>query len=287
MPETNIEKLERERKEKELRQSQLQKQESQLFSYDSLSINNNLRKDVIVVLHKQIAKNTTMAEFAFFLEYCKAIGLNPVLKEVWCYKDNLDNLITFAGKDGFVKKAKEDPFYLGYSSAYVCENDHFFIDIPSGTVEHVFDNKDRGKLRGAWSRVKSKEKDQRDDSLIWVPFEDFNKGKSTWSSVPTEMIKKVADCHALKQFVGIPGLQNEYEFRVGKDDRVTHINEIPAEVKKELIQLEKEEKRLTQLIEEAPSLDALKKFMSNCQTPELVEVYNKKKDELNAQRTES
>lgn len=282
--ETNVEKLARERKEKELVEKQQNQEDMILFSYDKLAEANQERKDLIVVMHKQVAKNTTLPEFAYFLQYCKAIGLNPILKEVWCYKDHKDNVIIFAGKDGFVKKAKEDQMYLGYLSATVYENDDFVIDIPNIFVDHNFNNKDRGKIIGAWCWVKSKDKTVREDVLSWVPFSEFDKGQSTWSGVPSEMIKKVAECHALKQFVGIAGLQNEYEFKVGKDDKVTHMTEILPE-KKELKQEKKEEERLEKMIESADTMESLRKLMTHCQTPELIEMYNNKKNELNKERS--
>lgn len=282
--ETNVEKLARERKEKEFEDKKQSQEDMVLFSYDKLAEANHMRKDLIVVMHKQVAKGTTYPEFAYFLQYCKAIGLSPILKEVWCYKDHKDNVVIFAGKDGFVKKAKEDPLYLGYLSAFVCENDMFVIDIPQCFVDHNFNNKDRGKIVGAWCWVESKDKQQRKDVMVWVPIDEFNKNQATWAAVPSEMIKKVAECHALKQFVGIPGLQNEYEFKVGKDNLVTHVAEViqePATKKQE----QKEEERLEKMIEGAETMEALRKVMSHCQTPELIELYNSKKDELQQKRT--
>lgn len=278
MAETNVEKLQRERREAEVVRAKQEKEDNELFSYDSLVEMTQWNKALIRVMHRSVAKDTTMAEFAYFLNYCKSLGLNPIEKEVWCYRDHKNNIITFAGKDGFLKLAKKDPLYKGLQSAYVCENDYFGIDIPNGNVVHTFEHKDRGEVVGAWAKVLSRDKDQREDTVIWVPFDEFNKNQSTWNSNPTEMIKKTAECHALKNFVGIPGLQNEYEWKV-KDNVVSHVTELPSSSEKPK-QEQKEEQRLQLMIENAKDLESLKKVMSHCQTPELVEAYNNKKEEL-------
>lgn len=273
--ETNVEKLARERREYEVARIKQEKEDNELFSYDNLVEMTQWSKSIIRVMHRSVAKDTTMAEFAYFLNYSKSLGLNPIDKEVWCYKDHKNNLIIFAGKDGFLKLAKKDPLYKGVQSAYVCEEDYFSIDIPNGVVVHTFEHKGRGSVVGAWSRVLSRDKEQREDVLVWVPFDEFNKGQSTWGSNPTEMIKKTAECHALKSFVGIPGLQNEYEWKV-KDNVVAHITEETKPV-----QEFKEEERLIKMIESASTIPSLKSLLNNCNTPELIELYENRKKEIN------
>lgn len=279
MAETNVDKLARERREAETLRLKQEKEDNELFSYDSLVEMTQWNKALIRVMHRSVAKDTTMAEFAYFLNYAKSLGLNPIDKEIWCYKDHKNNVITFTGKDGFLKLAKKDPFYKGIQSAYVCENDEFYCDIPSGTIMHTFGQNERGKTVGAWSKVLSKDKSNREDVLIWVPFDEFNKGQSTWNSNPTEMIKKTAECHALKSFVGVPGLQNQYEWRV-QDNVASHVTELPETSTEKPKEEVKAEQRLQLMIENAPNLEALRKVMSHCQTPEMVELYNSKKEAL-------
>ena len=41
----------------------------------------------IALVKSTIAKGTTDTELAYFLTICKNVNLNPLLKQIWCYKD--------------------------------------------------------------------------------------------------------------------------------------------------------------------------------------------------------
>ena len=61
-------------------------------------------KEQIQVIKNSVAKGTTDTELQYFLMVCKSTNLNPVMKEIWCYKDKQDNHLVFAGRDGFLSK---------------------------------------------------------------------------------------------------------------------------------------------------------------------------------------
>lgn len=166
----------------------------------------------VAVIQNTVAKNTNKIELAYFLNVCKSVQLNPFNKEIWCYKDNKGNLLVFTGRDGFLAKAQRSPFYNGIRSVEVCENDDAFtIDIPNGTITHKFDpRKERGKIIGAYSIVFRKD---GEPTIEWADFKVYNKGYNTWKTNPAEMIKKVAESHALKKAFGISGIQSEYDFQ--------------------------------------------------------------------------
>ena len=65
-----------------------------------------------------------------------SVGLSPFNKEIWCYKDGRGNLVVFAGRDGFLKKAQQDTRWNGMVSAEVRENDVCEIDYFNGMVDH-------------------------------------------------------------------------------------------------------------------------------------------------------
>jgi len=174
----------------------------------------------IALVKNTIAKGTTDIELGYFLNIAKSTGLNPFMKELWCYKDGKGNLLVFAGRDGFLKKAQESNLWNGMTSAEVCMNDEFEMDVPSATIKHKPNFKDRGAIIGAYAIVKPKGCEY--PTVEFVDMKTYDKGFNAWKSHAAEMIKKVAETHALKKAFGITGLQSEYDFQV-KDNIVVEL----------------------------------------------------------------
>lgn len=175
----------------------------------------------IAVVKANVAKNVNDSELAYFLNVCKTVGLNPFNKEIWCYKDNKNNLLIFAGRDGFLAKAQTSPDFAGIRSSEVCENDVFEMDIANNKIKHNPDyGTDRGKIIGAYALVFRK---NGEPTIEWADDAVYNKGRFTWETHHAEMIKKVAETHALKKAFGISGIQAEYDYTVS-NDVVTPIN---------------------------------------------------------------
>ena len=174
----------------------------------------------VAIVKNTVAKGTSNTELAFFLNFAKSVNLNPFNKEVWCYKDKRGNLLVFAGRDGFLKKAQQSEQWDGMMSCEVCENDTFnrrsIVNTETGKyitiLEHETAYKNRGKIIGAYAVVKPK--DVSIATVEWADFNTYNKGQFTWSTHPADMIRKVAETHALKKAFGISGLQSEYDFDV-------------------------------------------------------------------------
>ncbi len=266
MAETNLEKLERERKEKA---NELALEKSN-FSYDKLETMTGFQQDLITVLHKTVAKGTSNAELAYFLQVCKQSGLNPINNEIWCYKDNLGNLLVFTGRDGFLKKNKENPAYRGMKHACVCEFDEFEIDMVKGdvTVHKITNN--RGKPVGAYCYVYI---EGMADTFVYLSFEEFDLRQAKWKTAPKMMIEKCAQSHALKEAAGITGIQAEEAFGI-KEGKVYTAQDIPHEV------VDKSEERLLMLIEQCEELDKLKGLEKNCKTQKTMTAYDAKLKEL-------
>ena len=175
----------------------------------------DMTAEQVAIIKNTVAKGTTNTELAFFLNVCKTTDLNPFIKEIWCYKDSQNNLITFASRDGFLKKAQRSPDYDGMRSSEVCENDDFELDIPAGKITHKINFKQkRGAIIGAYAMVFRK---GGEPTIEWADIETYDKKKFTWSSHKSEMIKKVAEVHALKKAFGISSLQSEYDFEIRND----------------------------------------------------------------------
>lgn len=244
--------------------------EARLVSYDKLSLSTGFDRDLITVAHKTVAKDTTLTEFAYFLQYCKSVGLNPINKEVWCYKNSQGDLIMFAGHDGFMKKAHESNAYLGMRSSDVCEFDDFEIDMIEGKVTHKITN-NRGPVIGAYAIVKVK---GREDTIKYVDFKEFDLGQSLWKpgKKPKKMICKVAETHALKEAFGVVGLYIEDEFNIKNGKIITE--DIVHEV------VDKSEDRMLLLINASDTLEKLEKLKKDCKTQETRTAYDAKHQEL-------
>ena len=181
----------------------------------------------VAIIKNTIAKKVSNTELAYFLNICKSVNLNPFNKEIWCYKDNKGNLLVFAGRDGFLKKAQESKLWNGMTSFEVCENDVFEMNVTQAEIKHNPNFKDRGKLIGAYAIVKPKGCEL--PTIEWADFKIYNKGWNVWKTNPIAMIKKVAETHALKKAYGITGLQSEYDYEIN-DGIATAIDTTESEL---------------------------------------------------------
>lgn len=170
----------------------------------------------VAIIKNTVAKGVTDTELAYFLSCCKTIGLNPFVKEIWCYKDHKNNLITFAGRDGFLSIAQRDKRWNGLFSCEVRQEDKFEIGIDNGKpfITHIKSNSN-SPIIGAYCYILPKNCDI--PTIEYVQFSVYNKNQYIWKSHPADMIKKVAELHALKKAFGISGLQSEYDFEVNNN----------------------------------------------------------------------
>jgi phage recombination protein Bet len=166
----------------------------------------------ISIIKATVAKGFTDTELAYFLNVAKAYMLNPFLKQVWGYKDNKDNVIVFAGRDGFLAKAQSDPRWNGISSDVVREGEDFDLDVSNGLIHHHKDIVSKNKIIGAYAI--SKPKGCEYATIEWADFDTYNKNYNVWKADPVAMIKKVAESHCLSKAYGIMGLAVEEDFEV-------------------------------------------------------------------------
>jgi len=199
------------------KEENMAEQEKQMVQINAQKIASftSFKEEEIAIIKNTVAKGTTDSELAFFLSICSSVHLNPMMKEIWCYKDGRGNLLTFAGRDGFLKIAQKSDRWNGMTSSEVCEKDTFEMDIPNAKITHVNKGKDRGGIIGAYAIVKPKGAEYA--TVEWADIKVYNKGQFVWSSHTADMIKKVAEIHALKKAFGITVLQSDIDFTV-KDE---------------------------------------------------------------------
>ncbi len=194
------------------------KGEMLVMTAEKISLMTQYSPQEVAVLKNVIAKTLSDTELAYFLSFSRSVDLNPFLKECWAYKNSRGDLIVFAGKDGFLKKAQNDPRFAGIVSSAVCQNDNCTIDIPNGKVTHTFDVKGRGNPIGAYARVTMRGIDI--PTLVWIDRGEYDKKQNTWNSNPSAMCEKVAVTQACKKACGISGLQSEYDFEIVKETAI-------------------------------------------------------------------
>ena len=182
---------------------------SELEIYGKIAKATGFQYDEVAVIANSVAKGTTPTELAYFFNVAKTSGLNPFLKQIWSYKDHKGNLIIMAGRDGFLNIAQRNPRWNGMTSSEVYSNDHFEVDVINGIIEHKPNFKERGNLIGAYCYIRPKEIEN--GTFEYVNLKDYDKNQFIWNTHKNEMIKKVAEVHALKKAFGISGLYSEEE----------------------------------------------------------------------------
>lgn len=200
---------------------------------DKISKVTGYSSEEIAIAKSTVAKGTTDSELAYFMNVAKTVGLNPFNKEIWCYKDSKGNLLVFTGRDGFLSKAQSNPLYDGIRSSEVYEKDEFSLDIANAKINHLKKFTDKGQIIGAYAIVFRK---GGEPTIEWADFSVYNKGYNTWKTNPAEMIKKVAESHALKKAFGISGIQSEYDYEV-KDGKAMPMSIITDDDRLKLAQM--------------------------------------------------
>jgi phage recombination protein Bet len=195
---------------------------------DKIATLTGFKAEEVAIIKNTVAKGTTDTELAYFLNVARSVELSPFNKEIWCYKDNKGNVLVFAGRDGFLKRAQQSHVWNGMTSFEVCANDFFEMNIATATVTHKPAFKDRGAIIGAYAIVKPKGCEYA--TVEWADIAVYDKKQFTWNTHKAEMIKKVAEIHALKKAFGITVIQSEMDWEV-KDNVVVPIT---AEVKSDL-----------------------------------------------------
>jgi phage recombination protein Bet len=172
-------------------------------------------QEEISILKNTITKNATDLELSYFLNVAKVYGLNPFTKQIWFYKNSQNQMIVFAGRDGFLAKAQKDPRWSGIASDFVREGEIFSMNVAEGKISHEKQVLSKNRIIGAWCKCQPKGCDIA--TIEWADFETYNKGYNVWKSDPGAMIKKVAESHCLAKAYGLAGLAIEEDFDIKND----------------------------------------------------------------------
>lgn len=173
----------------------------------------------------------TMQEFKFFTELCKARGLNPFLKEVYCIKYGNQPAQIVVGKDAIIKRAVLNPEFDGIESGVIVISDNSITERKGCFVAP------NETLVGGWAKVYRKNWSY--PTYCSVGLEESASRKkdgslnSMWASKPATMIEKVAKVRALREaFVeNLAGLYDEDEIQ--KNDIMDIVEEQPNIIEQE------------------------------------------------------
>lgn len=168
----------------------------------------------IEVMWKTVAVDTTPEEFAYFLNVAQAAGLNPFLREIYCWKSG-GKITIMTGRDGYLKTARKDPTFRGLHSMDVCEKDAFEMSYVDGVMQvtkhEIKDFNDRGKIIGAWAKV---EFDGKKPIVVYASASEYKQSKDVWNRYESAMMRKVPESMALRVGAGITGLVTQEEIEV-------------------------------------------------------------------------
>lgn len=140
--------------------------------------------EYITAIRSTVCKDLNDGEFKFAIEVIKATKLNPIKKEIWFIKDNQGRLQVMTGIYGFYEIANRNAQMDGLESGLISEKGEW---VKTCT----------GKWIGAWARVHRK--DRKIPFEADVLFSEFGKAFANWKVMPSYMIKKVAEAHALRK----------------------------------------------------------------------------------------
>lgn len=137
------------------------------------------------------ADKVTDQEVVMFMNLCKYQKLNPFLNEAYLVKFGNDAQI-ITGKEAFMKRAEQNDKYEGFKAGIIVLTKDGQIKKREGT----FSLEDE-RLVGGWAEVHRN--DRVMPTIAEVSMKEYSKNQSTWKSMPSTMIRKVALVQALRE----------------------------------------------------------------------------------------
>lgn len=137
------------------------------------------------------ADKITDQEVVMFMNLCKYQKLNPFLNEAYLVKFGNDAQI-ITGKEAFMKRAEAHEQYEGFEAGIFVTDKEGNLNRREGTFSLPDET-----LVGGWAKVYRK--DRKVPVIGEVSMKEYSKNQSTWKSIPSTMIRKVALVQALRE----------------------------------------------------------------------------------------
>lgn len=154
-----------------------------------IELNNNIVKQYLV---SGDPSKVTDAEVKMFVELCKAQRLNPFLREAYLVKFGNNQAQIIVGKDVFLKRAKANPKFRGFTAGIIVQTDNGAYQNRPGTFYTPGE-----KIVGGFCKVAIEGWEFPLEHT--VAMSEFSRNTATWKSMPAVMIRKVALVQALRE----------------------------------------------------------------------------------------
>lgn len=221
-----------------------------------IELNNNIVKQYLV---SGDPSKVTDAEVKMFVELCKAQRLNPFLREAYLVKFGNNQAQIIVGKDVFLKRAKSNPKFRGFTAGIIVQTEKGAYQNRPGTFYTPGE-----KIVGGFCKVAIEGWEFPLEHT--VAMSEFSRGTATWKSMPAVMIRKVALVQALREAFpdDFEAMYSEEEMPVDDEalNREPVVIDDADDVEDAEIVDEAEEKDHAEVIDEADTIsDAQRKRM--------------------------
>lgn len=150
------------------------------------------KDDVKAYLVNGYANSVTDQEVQMFMALCKYQGLNPWLREAYLIKYSEKNPAQIVvGKEAYMKRATSQPDFERFEAGVIVQRGDEVLEL-----EGAF-HLPKDALVGGWAKVYKKGIDQ--PTVSRVSIKEYSKGQSTWTTMPSTMIRKVAIVQAMRE----------------------------------------------------------------------------------------
>ena len=173
------------------------------------------------------------ADMVQFLTLCQVNQLNPFVRDAYLIKFNGAPAQMIVSKEAFMKRADTCPDFEGIESGVIGMNGDGDIKNFVGAFLPP-----SWELVGGWCKVYRKDRHPYEQQ---VSLKEYQKGQSTWKTMPLTMIRKVAEVQTLREAYPcqLGGMYvKEEAMRVEDADAEeisSELNEVKAEAKKEAV----------------------------------------------------
>jgi phage recombination protein Bet len=198
-------------------------------------------QDKATIMSLCMPKGANDSELALYLYRCKEQGFDPLSGELVLQKrtikDGSVRLSFITTRDALLRKAAENPDYMGMNSGVVKEGDTFGVDTEKGIIKHSFGAK-RGAILAGWAVVYHK---SRLPVIAVTDFTEYaiaNSNSPVWGSMPSAMIQKVAEVAALRRQFPVGVQVYTAEELALQEDQPVPVKVIAPETKAEVIETE-------------------------------------------------
>lgn len=133
----------------------------------------------------------TDSEVIQFISLCRANQLNPFIGDAYMVKYGSEPAQMIISKAAFMKRGESAQQFIGYQAGVILLRDKQVVE-EEGSFFLPGD-----ELVGGWAKVYRR--DRQHPIVARVRLQEYNKGKSTWATMPGTMIRKVAIAQAFRE----------------------------------------------------------------------------------------